>query len=140
MRDITLKIIGKQFFDNQEMEQMEFVTDGKLYFRGGAAYVIYDESGVSGMPMGKTMLRVKDDTVKMRRVGGEARTELYFEKGMRFSSNYETPFGEMDIEVLTSLVENGLDSETGSGQININYDVSMEGYAEGKNQLTIDIM
>ncbi len=140
MRDITLKIIGKQFFDNQEMEQMEFVTDGKLYFRSGAAYVIYDESGVSGMPMGKTMLRVKDDTVKMRRVGGEARTELYFEKGKRFSSNYETPFGEMGIEVLTSMVENGLDSETGSGQININYDVSMEGYAEGKNQLTIDIM
>ncbi len=140
MKDITLRIVGKQFFDDKEEEQMEFVTEGKLYFRGGAAYVIYDESGICGMPIGKTMLKVKDKTVKMKRTGGEARAELYFEKGKRFSSAYETPFGEMELEVLTNLVESELDAETGSGKIKINYDVSLEGMAEGKNQLTIDIM
>ena len=46
----------------------------------------------------------------------------------------------MGVEVLTNLVENGLDTETGSGKISINYDVSLEGLAEGKNQLTIDIL
>ena len=44
MKDITLKIIGKQSYDDMEEEQMEFVTDGRLYVRGGSAYIIYDES------------------------------------------------------------------------------------------------
>ena len=70
MKDITLKIIGRQLFKDREEEQMEFVTDGRLYFRNGAAYVVYEESGVSGMPSGKTVLKVKDDTVRMRRAGG----------------------------------------------------------------------
>ncbi len=140
MKDITLKITGRQLFENSEEDQMEFVTDGRLYFRNGAAYVVYEESDISGMPGGKTVLKVKDKTVKMRRTGGEARAELYFEKGKRFSSTYETPYGVMGLEVLTNMVDNRLDAETGSGKISINYDVSLEGLAEGKNQLTIDIL
>lgn len=140
MKDITLKIKGKQFFKDREEEQMEFVTEGKLYFRNGAAYVVYDESGISGMPTGKTTLKVKDETVKMRRIGGEVNAELYFEKGKRFNSTYETPYGVMGVEVLTNTVETEIDPEEGNGKISINYDVSLEGLAEGKNQLTIDIL
>lgn len=40
MKDITLKIIGKQSYDDMEEEQMEFVTDGRFYVRGGSAYII----------------------------------------------------------------------------------------------------
>ena len=58
MRDITLKITGKQCYGNHEEEQMEFVTDGKLYVRGDAVYVVYDESDVSGMAGCKTTLKV----------------------------------------------------------------------------------
>ena len=36
MKDITLKITGKQCYESHEEEQMEFVTDGKLYVRGSA--------------------------------------------------------------------------------------------------------
>lgn len=140
MKDITLKIKGKQFFEDREEEQMEFVTEGKLYFRNGATYVVYDESGISGMPTGKTTLRVKDGTVKMRRIGGEVNAELYFEKGKRFNSTYETPYGVMGVEVLTNTVEAAINQDEGSGKISINYDVSLEGLAEGKNQLTIDIL
>ena len=53
MKDITLKIIGKQSYDDMEEEQMEFVTDGRFYVRGGSAYIIYDESEVSGLEIGR---------------------------------------------------------------------------------------
>ena len=56
MKDITLKIIGKQSYDDMEEEQMEFVTDGRFYVRGGSAYIIYDESEVSGLAGCKTCL------------------------------------------------------------------------------------
>ena len=141
MRDITLKIIGKQCYDGKEEDQMEFITDGQLYVRDDSVYMIYDESEVSGMTGCKTTLKVKGDSVKMRRIGEIGfNTEIYFEKGKRFSSTYDTPYGPMDIEVLTSRVENNLNMEELKGNIDIEYNVSLEGMAEGKNRLTIDIM
>ena len=111
MKDITLKIIGKQSYDDMEEEQMEFVTDGRLYVRGGSAYIIYDESEVSGLAGCKTTISV-----------------------------YETPYGPMGIEVLTDRVQNSIDMEKGSGCIDVEYQVSMEGLAEGRNRITIEIM
>ena len=46
----------------------------------------------------------------------------------------------MDIEVLTSRVENNLNMEELKGNIDIEYNVSLEGMAEGRNRLTIDVM
>ena len=141
MKDITLKITGKQSYEDKEEVQMEFVTEGRFYLRGDSVYVIYDESELSGMTGCKTTLKVKDDTVLMRRVGTEGyRSELYFEKGKRFGSTYETPFGPMGVEVVTGTVNCDMDTENGSGHISIEYNVSLEGLAEGKNQLNIDIL
>ena len=44
MKDITIKITGKQCYDGTEEDQMEFITDGRLYERNGYCYLIYDES------------------------------------------------------------------------------------------------
>ena len=49
MRDITLKITGKQVYQDHEEDQMEFITDGKIYQRKNAVYMVYDESEVSGL-------------------------------------------------------------------------------------------
>ena len=112
MKDITLKITGKQCIDDQEEDQLEFVTDGKLYEKDGSIFVVYEESEVSGMEGCKTTVKVEGDTVKMRRIGAIGfNTELYFEKGKRFSSVYQTPYGPMDIEVLTNWVKNGINPE-----------------------------
>lgn len=141
MKDITLKITGKQCIDDQEEDQLEFVTDGKLYEKDGSIFVVYEESEVSGMEGCKTTVKVEGDTVKMRRIGAIGfNTELYFEKGKRFSSVYQTPYGPMDIEVLTNWVKNGINPESMKGKIDIEYDVSLSGYAEGKNILTIHLM
>ena len=140
MKDITLKITGKQCYDNHEEEQMEFVTDGKLYVRGGAIYIVYDESDVSGLSGCKTTLKVSGDSLKMRRIGGGGpQTELYFEKGKRISSLYETPYGPMELEVLTRSVINRLDTAEYRGNVDTEYHVSLSGMAESKNRLTIDI-
>ena len=128
-------------YDDKEEDQLEFVTDGKLYEKNGSIFVIYEESEVSGMAGCKTAVKVEGETVKMRRIGKVGfNTELCFEKGKRFSSVYETPYGPMDVEVLTNWVKNNIDKEKMRGQIDIEYDVSLSGYAEGKNRITIDVM
>ncbi len=140
MKDITLKITGKQCFENKEEDQMEFITDGKIYVRNDSLYMVYDESEISGMSGCKTTLKIKGDTVKMKRMGEMGYgTELYFEKGKRMLSTYETPMGPMGIEVFTKCVTNNMDMDKLSGDIDIQYDVSLEGLAEGRNRLTIAV-
>ena len=131
MKEITLEITGRQQYEGIEEDQMEFVTDGKLYIRNGVVYIMYDETEVSGMEGCKTTIRVDDRSVRMKRTGlAGFGTELYFEKGKRFSSIYNTPYGPMGIEVLTDDVKNELDLEEGRGSVAVQYQVSLEGIAE----------
>lgn len=140
MKDIMLKITGRQMADKDDEDLMEFITEGKLYERGGSRYLIYDESEFSGFPGCKTTLKLTGNTVRMKRIGEARRicAEFVFEKGKRFSSRYQTPYGSMDMEVLTSDVVNNL-SDEGYGDIHIDYQVSIGGVAEGRNRLKIQV-
>ena len=141
MKDITIKITGKQCFEDSEEDQMEFITDGRLYERNGFYYLIYDESEISGLEGFRTTLKFNGNSLKMKRVSKEGPgPELYFEEGKRFSSNYDTPMGPMEVEVLTRSIKTLIDREARKGTIDIEYDVSLGGVAEGKNKLIIDVM
>ncbi len=141
MKDIMLKITGKQFAGDNAEDQMEFITEGKLYEKGDATYLIYDESEFSGFPGCKTTLKLTGDCIRMKRIGSEVGfgMEFIFEKGKRFNSKYHTPYGNLDMEVLTNDVVNNL-SEEGFGDIHIDYHVSLNGMAEGRNRLKIEVM
>jgi len=79
--------------------------------------------------------------LRMKRIGrAGGGTEMYFEVNKRFTSTYRTPYGPMDIEILTRSVNNEFDMETLSGNVAVCYDVSLQGMAEGKNKLEINVM
>ena len=140
MKDIMLKITGRQFSGDSSEDQMEFITEGKLYEKGDSTYLIYDESEFSGFPGCKTTLKLTGDCIRMKRIGSEVGfgMEFVFEKGKRFNSKYHTPYGNLDMEVLTNDVVNNLSKE-GVGDINIDYHVSLNGMAEGRNRLKIEV-
>ena len=140
MKDITLKITGKQFSEENGEDQMEFITEGKMYERNGATYLVYEESEFSGMPGCKTTLKLTDERIRMKRIGRDAvvGAEFVFEKGKRFTSNYRTPYGDFSMEVLTNDVVNNLTDE-GFGDIFIDYHVSLSGMTEGRNCLSIEV-
>ena len=141
MKDIMLKIIGKQFSGDEAEEQMEFVTEGKLYEKNGATYLIYEESEFSGFPGCKTSLKLTGDTIRLKRIGDgtEYGMEIEFKEGQRFSSKYDTPYGPISMEVLTDSVTNDLSPE-GYGKIGVKYQVSLGGMAEGRNELNIEVI
>lgn len=141
MKDIMLKIIGKQFSGDEAEEQMEFVTEGKLYEKNRATYLIYEESEFSGFPGCKTSLKLKGDTIRLKRIGDgtEYGMEIEFKEGQRFSSKYDTPYGPIGMEVLTDSVTNDLSPE-GYGKIGVKYQVSLGGMAEGRNELNIEVI
>ncbi len=141
MKDITLKIVGRRYAEGELEDEMEFVSDAKMYERAGARYLLYDESAFSGFPGCKTRLKLTDSSIRMKRIGDETSgfsADLVFEKGKRFTSIYETPYGSFDMEVLTTDIRSNLDSE-GYGKIVLGYDVSLQG-DEGRNEIAIEIM
>lgn len=136
-----MRIIGTQFGEDREEEQMEFITEGKLYEKGEAMYLLYDETEISGMPGCKTRLKLKDGVIKMKRVGKNIGidTEIQFEKGKRYTGYYDTPYGAFEMEVLTNHLESTL-SPDGTGTLDIDYDISLKGLLEGRNKLNIELM
>lgn len=141
MKEIMIRIKGQQANDETGEDSMEFVTEAKLYKRGEAIYLIYEESELSGIPGCKTRLKLKDGKVQMKRFGegAGAGSEINFEPGKRYTGLYETPFGAIEMEVLTNKLENTL-SEQGDGYIDIDYSISLKGLLEGRNKLNITLM
>ena len=141
MKDIMVRIKGQQVTEETSDSIMEFVTEAKLYEKGEAMYLIYEESELSGIPGCKTRLKFKGGQVQMKRIGedGSIGHEIRFEKGKRYSGFYETPFGAIEMEVLTNKLENSL-SPNGEGQVDIDYSISIKGLLEGRNKLNITLM
>lgn len=141
MKDITLKITGRQFIGDEDEDSVEFVTDAKMSLRNGALYLMYDESEFSGYPGCRTVLKLSGQVLKMKRIGAEAGpgVEMIFDEGKRISNRYHTPFGAFDLEVLTRRVAVDLDEEC-RGKISVDYHIALGELAQGRNTIDIDVM
>lgn len=141
MKEVMIRIKGQQISKETGEDTMEFITEAQLYKKGEALYLIYDESELSGIPGCRTRLKFKDGKVQLKRFGEGAGlgNEIRFEKGKRYTGLYDTPFGPLEIEVLTNELENTL-SEEGCGQLDIDYSISLKGLTEGRNKLNITLM
>lgn len=140
MKSVTLKITGKHVHENIEEDQLELVTEGILRQSGDDIYLTYDESEFTGMHGCETMLTLSGGVVKMTRKGDAVGidTEIRFEKGRRYSGYYDTPYGAIEMEVLTNDLVNTVDPELG-GQVKIDYNISLRGLSEGRSRLNIEV-
>ena len=129
MKDIMLRIVGRQIDRNDEVseETVEFMTEGKAYKKGGATYLVYEESEMSGLAGVKTTLRIMLDTV------------MEFHQGKRFDSVYETPYGAFPMEILTNSVVNDLEPERITGNLFIDYEIALRGLSEMRSLLNIEV-
>lgn len=145
MKDIVLKIVGRQINRSNEPEEdsIEFMTEGKLYKKDGSIYIVYEETELLGQEGVTATLRVDDVSgdVKLKRFGNDIilDTVMEFKKGKRFESVYDTPFGAVPMEILTNDIINKLEPDKGSGRLFIDYEISLKGPTEGRSLLNIEI-
>ena len=140
MRDITLKIVGKNNIDEEE-ETIEFVTEGKLYERDGSLYIVYDETELLGMPGCKTSIKIQPGKVKMARFGlnKEKTTEMEFEKGKRYQNKYSTDYGVFSLELVTNEMLQDMNYQEG-GELLLDYHVSLNGLGDARNILKVEVI
>jgi uncharacterized beta-barrel protein YwiB (DUF1934 family) len=137
-----LKIIGSQITRDEGDERMEFITEGKYVEENGAVILRYDESELSGIEGCTTSLRITGDKIAMQRTGDliGIDTAIEFEQGRRFKGYYDTPFGSIEMEVLTNSVVNNIERDNASGYLDIDYNISLKGLTESRSRLKIEII
>jgi uncharacterized beta-barrel protein YwiB (DUF1934 family) len=142
MKDIMLKIIGSQITRDEGDERMEFITEGKYLEEDGSVLLSYDESELSGIEGCTTSLRITGGKIKMERYGGliGVDTAIEFEQGRRFKGYYDTPFGSIEMEVLTNSIVNNIKHDNATGYLDIDYNISLKGLTESRSRLKIEII
>ena len=143
MKDIMIKLTGHQLnADSTVSDQIEFITEAKVYQKGDATYITYEEGEMSGLENVRTTLRIGNDgDVRMKRFGRTLMmdTVMEFQKGKRFNSLYQTPFGPLKIEILTNRIVNTIRPGDCTGSLSIDYDIALKGISDAHNMLHIEL-
>ena len=136
MTDVVVSVKGFQRDGTGDEECMEFVTTGRRYQRDGTIYITYDESELTGLEGTTTMLKICVDHVVLVRTGS-VRQHQEFRSGGRSRSTYTTPYGIVDMAVVTRHL-NASDHD-GRMDIYIVYDLEIEKSWQSSNRLVITI-
>ena len=145
MKDVMLKITGKivNYDKGREISEdvMEFITEGKMQSRGRTTMLVYPEMEETGLGECTTYVTVSPNKVRIRREaeGTDQQTVMAFEKGRRYNGYYITPYGPMDMEMLTNSIV-PFKSTDEKKTLSIDYSMSLKGLTETRNRLDIEIL
>ena len=149
---INLTISNKQYSEKLEPkgetftrklnleDEIELTTEGVLYKKNNATYITYNESSESGLENMKTMLKIANGKILIRRFAKNSESknmDMLLEEGVMNITRYSvTPAGILEMEIYTNSVKENL-SEEGYGSIFADYKIKMEPLINVRNQLEI---
>lgn len=133
---VLLNILGEQDYDQAEPDATELVTEGSMQVAGDGIILRYRESALTGMEGTTTVFRVRGPQVILTRTGA-VNSQMVFEEGRQHTSLYETPYGELAIDIQTSRLRHNL-TERG-GIMEIRYSIAVEHAVTGKNRFKIQV-
>ena len=131
-----LFIRGEQYFDDVDPDATELMTEGILERTAGGLRLTYQETALTGMEGTTTTFEVSGSQVILTRTGS-VNSQMVFEEGRQHTSLYETPFGELSVDIQTSALRHNL-SERG-GILEIKYSIAVEHAATGRNSFKIRV-
>ncbi|CAH2211810.1 DUF1934 domain-containing protein [Tepidibacter aestuarii] len=136
--NVLIKINTVQMDFKGNKDDMELITEGKIYLKNNATYVVYEESEISGMKGTTSRLKITEDCIIMKKMGRN-NSELVFEVGKRYKTLYRTPHGSLPMEIVTKKIEINKIDLYKNIEITIEYDLNITGLFEGKNSINIKI-
>ena len=133
---VLLSIRGEQYFDDIDPDATELMTEGTMVLTEDGMVLSYEESELTGMEGTTTTFEVKGPRVTLTR-SGAVNSQMVFEEGRQHTSLYETPFGELSVDIQTSELKHNL-SERG-GLMEIKYSIAVEHTVTGRNCFKIRV-
>ena len=133
---VTLFIRGEQYFDDVDPDATELVTEGTLELMEEGLRLTYQETSLTGMEGTTTTFEITGPQVTLRRAG-TVNSQMVFEEGRQHTSLYETPYGELSVDIKTSALRHNL-SDRG-GLLEIRYSIAVEHTVTGRNSFKIRV-
>ena len=130
-----IKIVGTQKVDDQT-DTIELTTTGTLSQTDDGWDIHYEESEATGMDNTATTVHVSADKVILERTGANA-SYLVLEKHRRHHSNYNTPYGTIDLGTYATALEYDLSSV--GGQLYFAYTLGFNGSVNSEHTVHITI-
>ncbi|WP_420828150.1 DUF1934 domain-containing protein [Cytobacillus citreus] len=120
--------------DGSSKDTFELTAFGRYYIKENARFLQYDEAMEEGMA--KTIIKVSDQEGLILR-SGAVKMRLPFKMNKKLQGNYHTPYGVFEIGTMTKRLDHQFDEETGSGSIDLLYELKMQGASTGTYHLFI---
>ena len=134
---VLLSIRGEQYFEGVDPDATELMTEGVMLSGDGGAIVLeYQETELTGMEGTTTTFEVRGPQVILTRSGG-VNSQMIFEEGRQHTSLYETPFGELTVDIQTSRLRHNLTDR--GGVMEIRYSIAVEHTVTGRNCFKIRV-
>lgn len=118
-------------------EPIEVITPASYFFKNGKHYILYDEvaEGIPGVTKNQVKITGDQSLEIMKR--GLSNTHMVFEKGKKHITSYNTPFGELMMEIHTADIQ--VREEEDEIRVHVQYglDVNDEPVAECAVKLLI---
>ena len=135
-RRVLISVRGEQYFDGVDPDATELVTEGLLQETEEGLLLSYEESALTGMEGTTTTFEITGPQVTLRRAG-TVNSQMVFEEGRQHTSLYETPYGELSVDIQTSALRHNL-SDRG-GLLEIRYSIAVEHTVTGRNSFKIRV-
>jgi len=133
---VILTVRGEQYYDGVDPDATELMTEGTLEVSGDDIRFWYEESELTGMEGTTTTFEVRGGRVSLTRAG-KVNSQMVFEEGKQHTSLYETPFGELTVDIQTGSLKHNL-TERG-GIMAIRYSIAVEHTVTGRNCFKIRV-
>lgn len=133
---VLLSVRGEQYFEGVDPDATELMTEGTLTVTAEGLLLSYEETQLTGLEGTTTTFEVRGPLVILTR-SGKVNSQMVFEEGRQHTSLYETPFGELSVDIQTSRLKNNL-TERG-GTLEIRYSIAVEHTVTGKNLFQIRV-
>ena len=135
-QSVMLRIQGKQFYEGQDPEVIELVTEGSLEKLESGWEICYEESEMTGMEGVTTIFRVEPEKISLIR-RGRLESQMVFRVGVLHESLYQMEFGALLITVCATRIQYDI-SENG-GTVDLTYGIDIEQSAGGVVEYHLDI-
>ena len=133
---VLLSIRGEQYFEGVDPDATELMTEGTMELTESGMRLNYQETELTGMAGTSTTFEVRGPRVILTR-SGKVNSQMVFEEGRQHTSLYETPFGELTVDIQTGRLRHNL-SERG-GVMEIQYSIAVEHTVTGRNRFKIRV-
>ena len=137
-KDYLIKITGKQTVDG-EQDVIQLETTGHYEEKDGVRYIYYTEyvEEEDGDAERNTVVEIESDSLVTIIRTGDYESRLMLELDSQHQCLYQTPFGNLMINVFTSLID--FDLSVDGGYINVAYSLNFNSDFGSENEFSIEL-